>query len=645
MPHGGGDEQALIHAGIAFYPLERARKAAARWGVPLGEAALAIGALRPRSYTRALASMHGLTAVDDIALRKVHPAPEPHALLANRALTPLAAPRGGLAVNAEAMTSDAMAALAAKLSELGRDLVHRTKRRHPPEPRQIGAKPRADASADESYQRLSALVPVSRKALAAALAQTYGDELAARAANGLRRRAPHLSAATGLTRWQAAAVAVIAGLFIGGAVFAPREALVVYGAGLSLVFLLTILLRTAAASHASLRHLAGTKRRYRRLRDADLPRYTVLVAMFKEARVLPDLVAALRGLDYPAPKLEVMLVLEAVDAETIAAARALPLPPNFDVVIVPDGAPRTKPRALNYALQFARGEFTVIFDAEDRPDPNQLRKAAAHFREASPDVVCLQGKLTYDNCDENWLARQFSIEYASLFDGILPMLDRARLPLPLGGTSNHFRTGVLRRLGGWDPHNVTEDADLGMRIYRSGHRAEVLDSVTYEEAACHLGNWIRQRTRWLKGWMQTYGVHMRQPTRLFRDLGPAGFLAFQGHFAGIVIAALIHPWSYVLVAHDLARGVLFAGAGSPVGGAVLYVALFNLAAGYAASLVLGWFTVRRFRRGALRAHLIFIPAYWLLVSVAAYRALFQLVTCPHYWEKTEHGLTKVRRGK
>ena len=120
------------------------------------------------------------------------------------------------------------------------------------------------------------------------------------------------------------------------------------------------------------------------------------------------------------------------------------------MLVVPDGKPRTKPRALNYALQFATGDYLVIYDAEDRPDPDQLRKAAGRFRDAPREVVCLQARLTFDNASENWLSKQFAIEYASLFAGILPMLDAARLPLPLGGTSNHFRTRRAaqdRRLG------------------------------------------------------------------------------------------------------------------------------------------------------------------------------------------------------
>jgi cellulose synthase/poly-beta-1,6-N-acetylglucosamine synthase-like glycosyltransferase len=327
--------------------------------------------------------------------------------------------------------------------------------------------------------------------------------------------------------------------------------------------------------------------------------------MYREAKVLPELTDALRRLNYPPAKLDIKLVLEADDTETMAAARALHLPPLFEIVVVPPGEPRTKPRALNYALQFATGDLLVIYDAEDRPEPDQLMKAAAHFRRSGPEVACLQARLTFDNAAENWLTRQFTIEYASLFGGILPMLDRARLPIPLGGTSNHFRVPALRRVGGWDAHNVTEDADLGLRLYRCGLRAEMLDSVTYEEACCRLWPWLKQRTRWLKGWIQTYGVHMREPVRLARELGPAGFLAFQGHFAGVIIAALVHPLSYVLLAHDAMAGVIFEAAQTTLGRHLWLLALFNLAAGYAASLALGLFTLGK-RRRELMPQLLFI---------------------------------------
>ncbi|NJM34768.1 MAG: glycosyltransferase [Rhodomicrobium sp.] len=607
-----GDEEAqLARAGLAWTHLQHIKSLALEWGVPPHQAALGSGAIRPQDYLRSLALACGLDpaqASDSAVLRPLGPDPEPYRLLSSRQPIHLESPRNGVAINAEDLSPAEVGRIAEALG---------------------AAKGR--------------LLLMSRRGLAAAIASRYESHLTEQAADGLAKRNPRFSAATGLISWQIACLAVMAGLFLGAAFFAPRETVAIYSAGLSLMFLVTISLRLFAAIHVFRRRLFGAKTRYRRLPDEDLPRYTVLVAMFREARVLSQLAAALKALDYPPAKLDIKLVLEAVDQETIAAARALKLPAHFEIVIVPDGAPRTKPRALNYALQFARGDYLVIYDAEDRPDPHQLRKAAAHFREARADVVCLQGRLTFDNAHENWLAKQFTIEYASLFGGILPMLDKARLPIPLGGTSNHFRAGVLRKLGGWDAYNVTEDADLGMRIYRAGLRAEVLDSVTYEEAACQPGNWLRQRTRWLKGWMQTYLVHMRQPVRLMRELGFKGFLAFQGHFAGIIVAALVHPWSYIIIAHDALSGHLFVQPTTLLGSQIWALALFNLAAGYAASLALGFFVLQERRIRFLVPQLLFIPFYWLLISAAAHRAAYQLVFAPHHWEKTEHGLTKVRR--
>ena len=605
------EERLLFQAGVPAATVLRLKSLAAGWGVSLKDAAFSLGAVRPHRYLRVLAAASGLAQHqirDRVALRKLSPAPEPYRMLASPQPAPLEVPRGGVALNAERLSP---VAISSTVSALG------------------AARQRLTLTSEADLKR--------------AIARTYGAELTERAANGLRNRNPRFSAATGLIGWQTITLTIAGGVFLGAAVFAPREAMIVYSAVLSLMFLITISLRTAAATHAFGRKVLRRKRHYRRLRDSALPRYTVMVAMFREARVLPHLVAGLRSLDYPGAKLDIKLVLEEVDEETIMAARAIDMPAHFEIVVVPDGKPRTKPRALNYALQFATGEYIVVFDAEDRPDPQQLRKAAAHFAEAEDEVVCLQGKLTFDNASENWLAKQFTIEYSSLFGGILPMLDRVRLPMPLGGTSNHFHTKTLRKLGGWDAHNVTEDADLGMRIYRAGLRAEVLDSVTYEEAACQPGNWLRQRTRWLKGWMQTYCVHMRQPVRLFRELGLAGFLSFQGHFAGIIIAALVHPWSYMIFAHDAAVGILFDRPETLFGRHILLIALINLVLGYASSLALGFFVLQDRRLRVLIPQLVFIPVYWLFISAACYRAVYQLITAPHYWEKTEHGVTRVRR--
>jgi cellulose synthase/poly-beta-1,6-N-acetylglucosamine synthase-like glycosyltransferase len=605
------EERLLCHAGVPASALERLRALALRWGVSLRRAASAAGLTTPRAEARALAGMCGLQSAgpgEQLTLRPISPMPEPHRLLNSRAPIPLAGGDAAAVLNAAAYTPDQLADLSLALGPAR-----------------------------------SRIALTDSPALSRAIARAYGPALADEAANGLAKRRPRFSAAHGIARWQAVFTIGAAGLFLGAAFFTPRDAMAFCSAALSLIFLLTITMRLAAAEQAGVHLLRAGKPPELRPRDYELPNYTVLVAMYREAKVLPELVNALKALNYPPAKLDIKLVLEEDDTETIEAARQLALPPHFEIVIVPDGKPRTKPRALNYALGFASGDLLVIYDAEDRPEPDQLMKAAVHFRRAPREVVCLQARLTFDNASENWLAKQFTIEYASLFVGILPMLDRAKLPLPLGGTSNHFRVGALRAVGAWDAHNVTEDADLGLRLYRCGLRAEMLDSVTYEEACCRVWPWLKQRTRWLKGWIQTYGVHMRQPFRLARELGLRGFLSVQGHFAGVIIAALVHPFSYAIIAHDALAGVLFAPPETALGLNLWLLAIFNLLAGYLASLLLGLFALRGKRLRQLAPHLILIPLYWLLVSAACYRAVYQLVTAPHYWEKTEHGVSRLRR--
>lgn len=488
------------------------------------------------------------------------------------------------------------------------------------------------------------VVLLTRQDLIDLFIRQRGHALVRAAAWRVRGLRPGESAAEGVATWQMLYLLVFAGLVAGAAVVSFRDTMTLLSAALSLVFLVTVVLRLMAAVQ-----LAGRVRRVAAreppwvIADADLPRYTILVPLFREAGVLPQIVANLRALDYPAPKLDIKLILESVDTETIAAARAMALPGNFDIITVPDGRPRTKPKACNFALEFATGDFAVIFDAEDRPEPDQLRKAVEMFARLPPEVVCLQAKLNFDNADENWLAKQFTIEYTSLFWGILPALDMLRLPIPLGGTSNHFRMAALRELGAWDAFNVTEDADLGMRIYRAGYRCKVLDSTTWEEAACQPGNWLRQRTRWLKGWMQTYAAHMRRPRTLRKELGIGGFWAFQGLFAAVVISTLAHPLFYILLAYDSVYGGLLREAESVVGLHFWAIAAFNLVVGYGAAIVLGVVSLRARGVAGLLPQILLIPVYWLCISVAAYRALYQLIADPFYWEKTQHGVSKVAR--
>jgi glycosyltransferase XagB len=293
-------------------------------------------------------------------------------------------------------------------------------------------------------------------------------------------------------------------------------------------------------------------------RTSEPPVYSVLVALFRESPVVAQLVSALGGLDYPSAKLDILLIIESCDDETRDALAALTLARHMRVIVVPDGVPRTKPRALNYGLTFARGDYVVVFDAEDQPEPDQIHKALAAFQTGPPNLGCVQAALNIYNPSLSWLTSQFTLEYTALFDAILPALARVNLPVPLGGTSNHFKRQALDHVGAWDAYNVTEDADLGLRLARQGWRVGVLASTTWEEAPPTLKTWMAQRTRWLKGWMQTYAVHMRQPITLWRELGPLSFVWVQIVFGGGILSALLHPWFYV----GLLWGWL---AGHPVG--------------------------------------------------------------------------------
>ena len=381
--------------------------------------------------------------------------------------------------------------------------------------------------------------------------RNYACELMENAKHGLARRYPRESAIDRMPRAQRIGFAMLAMLMLLSGAIMPNETLRAL-AGLATLFVcLFVALRIATCIHlATAIATLCSRRSTQRIADADLPVYTIFVPLFREHRVLPSLVRALTRIDYPAAKLDIKLILESVDTKTIAVARSLGLPGCFEVIVVPDAQPRTKPKALNYALQFARGEFAVIYDAEDLPEPDQLRKAVAAFHAGPPNLACLQARLNYFNARENWLTRQFAIEYAALFDGYLPTFEQLGLPIPLGGTSNHFRMPALKWLGAWDAYNVTEDADLGLRLYRRGYVCQMLDSTTLEEAPCQFSAWLCQRTRWLKGYMQTWLVHMRQPIRLWRELGLLGFLGFQVIIGGAFISALIHPLFYLLVALD-----------------------------------------------------------------------------------------------
>jgi cellulose synthase/poly-beta-1,6-N-acetylglucosamine synthase-like glycosyltransferase len=446
----------------------------------------------------------------------------------------------------------------------------------------------------------------------------------------LRKRRPDLSAAT---TDSAIALNALGCALALGIVMAPASMATVVGLVLSVLFLTWSLFRIAAALTVPTQAAARP-----RIADHDLPVYTIIVALYREAAAVPNLITALRRLDYPLEKMDIKFVLEPDDRATLRALEELAATFPFEIFIAPPHGPRTKPKALNVALPFARGAFTVIYDAEDGPEPDQLRRVLATFMADDDRLACVQAALTVDNTDDSWLARLFTAEYAGVFDVLLPALARRRLPLPLGGSSNHFRTKTLRELGGWDPYNVTEDADIGIRLARFGYHATTVTSTTYEEAPARVRPWLKQRTRWFKGWMQTWLVHMRMPLRLKRELGLPGFIVFQLMVGGSVLAALVHP----IFAGMMLVAVL--GGAWPESGVLLpWLWGFTVIAGYAASAILGYVGLACRGLHAVATVLLLMPVHWMLLSIAAWRALVQLMVAPHRWDKTEHGLARTSR--
>jgi len=468
-----------------------------------------------------------------------------------------------------------------------------------------------------------------------------GPVLADAAAGDLAERYPGLSAAPAAAtmRWRSAIrylrrISVPVALLT----FAPLALLDTVSIVLAIWFLLFTGLRLVGS-------LAPfpDKKPLPRLPDSELPVYTVVAALYREAASVAPLMRFIEALDYPREKLDIKLVIEPDDLRTRAAIARLGPMPHVQVIVAPDAGPRTKPKALNCALSFARGTFITVFDAEDRPEPGQLRAALDVFREGDDEVACAQASLCIDNTADGWLTRMFTAEYAGQFDVFLQGFSRFRMPLPLGGSSNHFRTSVLRDVGGWDPYNVTEDADLGFRLARFGYRSVMFPSTTYEEAPARFGAWLRQRSRWMKGFMQTWSVHMRAPLQLWRGAGAGGFFTLNILVGGNVLTALAHPF---LLAEILLRSVLglFSSSVTPfLDKPYISLYLTAIGAGYFTTIAIGLIGLHR--RGLLREAwaLILTPIYWMCLSMAAWRALYQLLREPYHWEKTEHGLAQSSR--
>ena len=508
-------------------------------------------------------------------------------------------------------------------------------------PGPVAAAPRAAALRKVLAEpaRFANLVVTTPTAVRRTVFAARGPAIAAQAAHALPHARPEHSYRGGSSALQRAAFGLAA---IAAALVLLHEPGVLASALPLLlvpIFLAVVILRLAAAAeHAAVAPALPP----RRLPDRVLPAYTILVPLFREGAVVPQLLAAIAALDYPAAKLDVKLILEEGDRETADAIARAALPGFVEVIVAPAGEPRTKPRALNVALPLARGEFTVVYDAEDAPDPAQLRLAVATFERMRPDVACLQARLVIDNTNDNWLTRLFTIEYAALFDVINPGLAALGCPVPLGGTSNHFRTEVLKEIGGWDAWNVTEDADLGIRLALCGYGVADLPSSTFEEAPAALGAWMRQRSRWIKGFLQVCVTHSRHPLRTLAALGPVAFCAAVAATLGTVVAAAGFPLLTALAVAAIATGDLlrpesFAELGRSVVGLTVF------AAGLAAMLVPPLVALRRRGWWELLPLLPTLPLYYGLITVAAVRGLAELLLQPSHWNKTDHGLARTSR--
>jgi cellulose synthase/poly-beta-1,6-N-acetylglucosamine synthase-like glycosyltransferase len=460
------------------------------------------------------------------------------------------------------------------------------------------------------------------------------------AINWLAGGSPATSARQRVTRGQVAVFLGLVVVTVGGLIVSPVGTAVVGATLFTLAYLATLAHRVVMfrASMRSDPFHRVSDEEARAVRDEDLPAYAVLVPAFGEPEVMAGLIRSLEELDYPRDRLQVKLLLEEGDDDTLAAALAVATPLRVEVLIVPAGSPQTKPRALNFGLLWSDSELVTIYDAEDRPEPLQLRRAAVALARLGPEWGCLQARLGFYEADRNLLSKWFCAEYLTWFTCFLPGAVELGGVVPLGGTSNHFRRDALVDVGAWDPFNVTEDADLGIRAAMHGYRVGIVNSTTYEEANKHVGNWLRQRSRWIKGYMQTALVFSRDPVGLVRRAGWKHTLGFALLIGGTPLIFLIQPISIILTLIWLfTRSSLLEALFPPV---VLYLSLFNLLIGNALAIYVNMFAVFKRKLHMLVLFSLFNPFYWVLHSIASFKALGQLFTKPYYWEKTDHGLTR-----
>jgi glycosyltransferase XagB len=457
--------------------------------------------------------------------------------------------------------------------------------------------------------------------------------------SGLADRVPLVSARSLVSKGQRNFVVSLILVVIAGLIVSARWACTVILAFFTLTYLFAVVYRIALylrSARSDAVEIVSDEEALS-IPENKLPFYTIMVAAYREASVVGKLIEHLTQIDYPLDRLEVLLLIEQDDDETLEALSLIDSGPQFRLVVVPPGEPRTKPKALNFGLTLARGDLVAVFDVEDTPDILQLRRSAVAMDRFDPEVACLQAKLSYGNSSQNFITRSFTIEYVMWFSFFLPGLVSLNAPIPLGGTSNHFRRSALRALGGWDPFNVTEDCDLGIRMFREGYRVKVLESITLEEANNDFVNWVKQRSRWYKGYLQTFLIHLRSPSQVTREMTWKGVFHLTTFVGATPLLAVLNPvfWALTIVwfvAHPVFLLEIFP---APV----YYVGLILWSIGNFLLWYLTLLTARHIEGGGVFISALLVPLYWVMMSIAAMKASWQLVVTPSFWEKTVHGLS------
>jgi glycosyltransferase XagB len=470
----------------------------------------------------------------------------------------------------------------------------------------------------------------------------YKNPLSELTIMGLFNRNPEESAYKRLDKKMVALVSILVVLIATSLYIYPIYTLIALFGIIQVFYLSSIFFKLIVSIFGSknrFKNRKGYENNYLDIKE--YPVYTILVPLFNEPEeVIKNLIKSIKNIDYPENKLDVIFLFEKYDEITLNIAKKCKPPDSWRFFIVPNGTPTTKPKACNYGLYFSRGKYLVIYDAEDRPEKDQLKKALYSFMINGREYACFQAYLNYYNKDENFLTKMFTLEYTYWFDYLLSGLHYLKLPIPLGGTSNHFRTADLLKISGWDPFNVAEDADLGIRFFAEGKRVGIIESTTYEEANCKPINWIKQRSRWVKGYLQTAIVYNRHPVKMIKQIGFMKWLSFQMMITGTPLTFLINPimWIFFIIWMTTGQGMPGLNLPEPVE----IAGIISLIAGNFAMIMLNFIGAFSRKYYRLLSYSFLNPVYWMMHSISAYKALWQLISKPYYWEKTKHGISSLK---